>query len=428
MKALTEMTKGELRAFRAEAESEYSLCKAKGLKLDMSRGKPGREQLDLTTDILSVLTSADQCQVDGVDARNYGIVDGLPMCKTYFADLLSVKSEQVFAAGNSSLNLMYDIISKAYTHGMLHSEKPWAKLDKVKFLCPSPGYDRHFAVSATFGTELITVPMTEDGPDMDIVEQLVKDKDVKGMWCVPKYSNPDGYIYSDETIKRIASLRPAAPDFTLMWDNAYCVHEFDGDFVPFINIIDECAKYGNADMVYEFASTSKISVPGAGIACFASSEANIKYQKSLISFQTIGYDKMNQLRTVLYLKNKEHTLEIMKKHAAILKPKFETVIEYLDKEIAPLGFASYHKPKGGYFISLNTLDGTAKRACALAKEAGLIMTSAGATFPYGNDPLDRNIRIAPSVPPIDELKSAAEVLCVCLKLAAAEKLLSDDNE
>lgn len=423
MKTLKEMNRDELLVFYENAKLEYASCKAKGLKLDMSRGKPGREQLDLTFDVLTTLNSIDQCTIDGVDVRNYGIVDGLPSCKALFADILSVKSEQVFVGGNSSLNLMYDIISKAYTHGMLHSKKPWSKLDEVKFLCPVPGYDRHFAVSASFGTKLIPVPLYEDGPDMDMIEELVKDSSVKGMWCVPKFSNPDGFIYSDETIRRIASLKPAAPDFTLMWDNAYCVHELEGEFIPFINIIDECEKYGNADMVYEFCSTSKITIPGSGVACFAASEANIKYQKSLITFQTIGHDKVNQLRTVLYLKNREHTLELMKKHAEILKPKFDAVIESLDSEIAPLGFASYHKPKGGYFISLNTLEGTAKRALTLAKEAGLVMTPAGATFPYGNDPKDSNIRISPSVPSPEELKEASAILCACLKLSAAEKML-----
>ncbi|MBQ2661052.1 MAG: aminotransferase class I/II-fold pyridoxal phosphate-dependent enzyme [Clostridia bacterium] len=423
MKPLKEMTHDELSIFYQNAKAEYEACKEKGLKLDMSRGKPGSEQLDLTIDILTILNSAEQCKVDGVDARNYGIVDGLPVCKALFADILSVKPTQVFVGGNSSLNLMYDIISKAYTHGMLHSEKPWSKLDEVKFLCPVPGYDRHFRISEHFGTKLIPIPLNENGPDMDMVEELVKDSAVRGMWCVPKYSNPDGFIYSDETIKRIASLKPAAPDFTIMWDNAYCVHEFDGDFIPFVNIIDECEKYGNPDMVYQFCSTSKITVPGSGVACFSSSEANIDYQRSLITFQTIGYDKMNQLRTVLYLKNREHTIEIMKKHAQILKPKFDAVIEYLDKEIAPLGFARYHKPKGGYFISFNTLEGTATRTIDLAKEAGLVMTPAGSAFPYKHDPDDTNIRIAPSLPSPDELTLATEILCACAKLAAAEKLL-----
>lgn len=424
MKALVNMSHGELLQFRDDAQKQFEACKAKSLKLDMSRGKPGSEQLDLSNDMLTIPSSPAQCKIDGVDARNYGVLDGLPSCKAFFADILSTKPEQVFVAGNASLNLMYDTISKAYTHGLLHSETPWSKLAKVKFLCPSPGYDRHFTVSETFGMEMIIVPMTESGPDMDVVEKLVQDAQVKGMWCVPKYSNPDGIIYSDETIRRIASLRPAARDFTLMWDNAYCIHEFDGDFVPFVNIIDECEKYGNPDMVFEFASTSKITFPGAGVACFASSVANVQYMTKLISAEIIGYDKMNQLRHVLYLKDKATTLAHMKKHAQVLKPKFHTVLDYLDREIVPLGFANYYRPKGGYFISLNTMEGTAKRAHALAKEAGIVLTPAGATFPYGRDPKDQNLRIAPSVPPIEELCAAMEVLCVCLKLAAAEKLLS----
>lgn len=403
--------------------AEFEGWKAKGLKLNMARGKPGRQQLDMVSGILTVLTTPDDCIDGGVDARNYGELNGLAGARALFADILGCRPSQVFAGGNASLQLMYDTISKAYTHGLLHSEKPWCREEKVKWLCPAPGYDRHFKVTESFGFELITVPMTENGPDMDIVENLIKDPSVKGMWNVPKYSNPDGIIYSDETIERIAKMRPAAPDFLLMWDNAYCIHEFDGEFVPFKDILSECEKYGNADMVFEFASTSKITLPGAGIACFACSEANMDYMTKLMGVQIISFDKMNQLRHVRYLKDKAHTLALMKKHAAILKPKFDMVADTLDRELASLGIASWHRPKGGYFVSVNTAPGLAKRTLALCKEAGVVMTSAGATYPYGHDPADSNIRVAPSLPPVEELEQAMQVFCCCLKLAALEQLM-----
>lgn len=421
---LNEMSRSQLESFYEDALVQYRECKEQGLHLDMSRGKPGRAQLDLSMDLLNMHIDPDETKLDGVEARNYGELMGLPAARRLFAELLGVKFEQVFAGGSASLTLMYDLIAKAYTHGLLHSEKPWSKLEKVKFLCPAPGYDRHFTISSSFGMELITIPMTENGPDMDLVEEYVKDPEVKGMWCVPKYSNPDGIVYSDATIARIASLKPAAPDFTLVWDNAYCVHEFEGEFVPFKNILDECAKAGNPDMPFEFASTSKITFPGAGIACFACSEANMEYMKKLLNAQIISYDKINHLRHVLYFKNAQGVLDHMKKHAAIMKPKFDTVLRYLDSEIAPLDIASWHRPKGGYFVSLFVMNGCAKRVHALCKEAGVVMTGAGATYPYKNDPNDSNLRIAPSFPPLDELEKAMQVLCVCIKLAAAEKLLN----
>jgi len=404
-------------------KDQFENCKAKNLNLDMSRGKPGKEQLDLSNDMLTILSTSDDCVQDGTDVRNYGLLDGIPSCKKLFAELLGVKEEEVFVGGNASLTLMYDTISKAFTHGLKNSEKPWAKLDTVKFLCPVPGYDRHFAITQTFGCEMITIPMTEQGPDMDLVEEYVKDPAVKGIWCVPKYSNPDGIIYSTETVKRMAALKPAAKDFVIMWDNAYCVHEFDGDFVPFDDIITLCREAGNPDMVFEFASTSKITYPGAGVSVMASSVDNINYMKKLISLQTISHDKANQLRHVRFLKDKEHVLALMKKHAAIMKPKFDTVLKALDEEIAPLHIASWNKPKGGYFVSLDTMPGCAKRTLELVKQAGVVMTSAGATYPYGIDPDDKNIRIAPSFPPVDELKQAMEVFCICLKMASVEKLL-----
>ena len=420
----TTMTKDQLKAEHEKVSQVFETLKAKNLKLDMSRGKPGKAQLDLVSDILTVLTKPEDCVADGLDVRNYGELTGLKCAKEYFADLLGCKPEECFVGGNASLTLMYDTIAKAHTHGLLHSGKPWAKLDKVKFLCPSPGYDRHFKISESFGMELITIAMTETGPDMDAVEEAVKDPAVKGMWCVPKYSNPEGVIYSRETIDRIAHLKPAAPDFLLMWDNAYCVHEFDGDYVPFPDMLSICREAGNPDMVFEYASTSKVTLPGAGVSVMAASVDNMKYMTGLLGIQSISYDKVNQLRHVRYLKDKAHTLELMKKHAAIMKPKFDAVVNALDEQIAPLGIATWKRPKGGYFVSLDTMDGLAKRTLALCKEAGVVMTGAGATFPYGVDPRDRNIRIAPSLPPVEELETAIDVFCTCLKLAALEKLLA----
>ena len=422
MTAYPKMTAEERKAEYAEVTREYEELKARGLNLNMARGKPGKAQLDLVSDIFSLMQKPEDYVSDGVDVRNYGELSGLPAAKRLFAEILGCKPEQVFVGGNASLQLMYDTISKAYTHGLLHSERPWCREPVVKFLCPSPGYDRHFKVTESFGFELVTIPMTDEGPDMDAVEEAIKDPAVKGMWNVPKYSNPDGIIYSAETIRRIASMKPAAPDFLLMWDNAYCIHEFEGDYVEFPDILAECAKYGNADMVFEFASTSKVTLPGAGISCFACSEANMAYMEKLLTVQVISFDKVNQQRHVLYLKDKAHTLELMKKHAAIMGPKFRCVVEALDREIAPLEIASWRRPKGGYFVSLNAMPGTAKRTLALCKEAGVTMTGAGATFPYGKDPQDSNIRIAPSLPPVEELEQAIAVLCVCLKMAALEKL------
>ena len=422
MTAYPKMTAEERKAEYAEVTREYEELKARGLNLNMARGKPGKAQLDLVSDIFSLMQKPEDYVSDGVDVRNYGELSGLPAAKRLFAEILGCRPEQVFVGGNASLQLMYDTISKAYTHGLLHSERPWCREPVVKFLCPAPGYDRHFKVTESFGFELVTIPMTDEGPDMDAVEKAIQDPAVKGMWNVPKYSNPDGIIYSDETIRRIASMKPAASDFLLMWDNAYCIHEFEGDYVEFPDILSECAKYGNADMVFEFASTSKVTLPGAGISCFACSEANMAYMEKLLTVQVISFDKVNQQRHVLYLKDKAHTLELMKKHAAIMGPKFRCVVDALDREIAPLEIASWRRPKGGYFVSLNAMPGTAKRTLALCKEAGVTMTGAGATFPYGKDPQDSNIRIAPSLPPVEELEQAIAVLCVCLKMAALEKL------
>lgn len=423
MKSYEIMTHAELQEAYAAANQAFAACKAKNLKLNMARGKPSKEQLDIAAKLLTVIQTPEDCFDGGIDARNYGELAGLPCARAYWADILGCKPQQTIVGGTASLNLMFDVIARAYSHGLLHSPRPWCREETVKFLCPSPGYDRHFRITEFFGAELITIPMTAAGPDMDLVEELVKDSSVKGIWCVPKYSNPDGIIYSDETIRRLASLKTAAPDFTIMWDNAYCVHEFDGEFVPFDDMIALCAEAGNPDMVLEFASTSKITVAGGGISVMAASEANIQYMLKLLGNQTISYDKLNQLRHVRFLKDKAHTLEIMKRHAAIMSPKFAAVTDWLDREIAPLDIARWNDPKGGYFVSLNAMPGTAKRTLELCKEAGVTMTDAGATFPYGKDPQDSNIRIAPSLPPVEELEQAMEVFCTCLKLSALEKLL-----
>ena len=369
-----------LRREYAEVSTRFDALRGLGLALNMARGKPGKAQLDMASDMLSILTDPKDCVSDGTDVRNYGELSGLSAAKRLFADIPGCKPEECFIGGNASLTLMYDTVSKAYTHGMLYSEKPWCKLDGVKWLCPSPGYDRHFKITESFGFDMVIVPMTENGPDMDVVEEPVKDPEVKEMWCVPKYSNPDGIVYSKETVHRIAALKPAAPDFLLMWDNAYCVHEFDGDFLPFEDIISLCREAGNPDMVFEFAPTSKITLPGAGVSVMAASVDNQKYMQN------------------------------------------RCVLEHLDKDIAPLGIASWQRPKGGYFVSVNTNSGLAKRTLELCSEAGVVMTGAGATFPYGKDPNDSNIRIAPSLPPIAELEDAMEVFCTCLRLAALEKL------
>ncbi len=423
MTAYSCMTTAELEREYTAVLEKYESCKAKGLSLNMARGKPAKAQLDSVSDILTAMTTIEECFDGAIDSRNYGELAGLPSARAYWADVLGCKPSEIFVGGAASLNMMCDIISRAYTHGLLHSERPWCREEKVKFLCPSPGYDRHFQIGEFYGAELITIPMTPTGPDMDMVEEYVKDPAVKSIWVVPKYSNPDGIIFSDETIRRFANLKPAAPDFTIIWDNAYCMHEFEGEYVPFPDIISMCAEAGRPDMVYEFASTSKITFAGGGTSCMAASEANINYFTGVFGVQMISYDKVNQLRHVRYLKDKAHTLEIMKRHAAIMAPKFRTVSRWLDREIKPLGFAHWNEPKGGYFVSLYTMPGTAKRVWKLCKDAGVTMTNAGATYPYRNDPNDSNMRIAPSLPPVEELEEAMDVYTTCLKLAALEKLL-----
>ncbi|MFR1730187.1 MAG: aminotransferase class I/II-fold pyridoxal phosphate-dependent enzyme [Eubacterium sp.] len=417
MKTYAEMSREELLSEKASLEERYNEFKARGLKLDMSRGKPCKEQLDLSVALNDV---ADYVS-DGVDVRNYGMLDGIPSCKKLFADLMGVKPENVIVGPTSSLNLMFDYVSQCYTHGA--GSTPWCKLDKVKFLCPVPGYDRHFTILEHFGIEMINVDMKQDGPDMDAIEKLVKDPSVKGMFCVPKYSNPQGITFSDDVVRRIAALKPAAEDFRIVWDNAYCVHDLVEDGDKLLNIFDVLPEYGNDDMVVEVCSTSKITFPGAGISAIIASDNNIKMIKSRLSAQVISYDKMNQHRHVVFFGDANGVLNHMKKHAAILKPKFDIVIKTLNEELAGKGIASWFAPKGGYFISLDVMDGCAKRVGELCKEAGVTLTSVGATYPYGKDPNNKNIRIAPSFPPVDELSLAAELLCICTRLAAAEKLL-----
>ena len=422
MNAYEKMTQAERAAELKKLQVEFEALCGRNLSLNMARGKPGSKQLDLSTEMLTIVKEASDCKIDGIDARNYGELAGLPSARKLFAEILGVTPEQCFIGGSASLQLMYDVIAKTFTHGLPHSPRPWAREDKIKWLCPAPGYDRHFNITKSFGMELIPIEMLPTGPDMDKVEELVKDPTVKGIWCVPKYSNPDGIVYSDETVRRFAALKPAAPDFTIMWDNAYCVHEFEGEFVPFPDILAMCAEQGRPDMAFEFASTSKITFPGAGISVLATSLANMDWYKGLATFQIISYDKLNQLRHVRFLQDKAHTIAFMKKHAEVLAPKFRCVLETLDREIAPLGLAKWQTPKGGYFVSVYTLPGLATRTWELCKKAGVTMTKAGATYPGGKDPQDSNLRIAPSYPELDELQQAIEIFCVCLKLAALEKL------
>ena len=421
------MKKEELLALKEQLEKEYAAVKAKNISLDMSRGKPAAQQLDLSMGIMDCLTSKDTLKAEnGTDCRNYGVLDGIPEAKMLMAGLMGVKSENVIVYGNASLTIMYDAISRAYTHGIM-GNTPWCKLDKVKWLCPVPGYDRHFAITERFGFEMINIPMNDNGPDMDMVEKLVSsDESIKGIWCVPKYSNPGGVVYSDETVKRFAALKPAAKDFRIFWDNAYCVHHlYPEKPAQILNIIEECEKAGNSDLVYEFSSTSKISFPGSGVAAFASSANNIADVKKQLTVQTRGYDKINQLSHVKFFKDAEGIKAHMVKHADIMRPKFEMVEEVFEKELGSKGIAKWTKPMGGYFISLETLEGTAKKIVAMCKEVGLVLTPAGSTHPYKNDPKDNTIRIAPSFPTVDELKDAAQILTLCVKLASVEKILEN---
>ena len=422
-----DMSKEELLALKESLNKEYAEAKAKGLSLDMSRGKPAAKQLDISLGLLDTInSSSDLKSEDGTDCRNYGVLDGIPEAKKLMADMMGTTPDHVIVYGNASLNIMYDQISRAYTHGIL-GNTPWCKLDKVKFLCPVPGYDRHFAITERFGIEMINIPMSESGPDMGMVEEYVsKDASVKGIWCVPKYSNPQGYTYSEETVKRMAALKPAAEDFRIFWDNAYVIHDlYDDKKDEIADIISECEKAGNPDMVFEFASTSKVSFPGSGIAALATSANNIADIKKQLTIQTIGHDKLNQLRHARMFKTPADIERHMKRHADILRPKFESVLAELEKQLSDTGIARWTNPKGGYFISLYVLDWCAKRVEQLCANAGMILTPAGATYPYGIDPKDSNIRIAPSYPSVEEIKKASLVLSVAVKYAALEKLIAE---
>ena len=398
---------------------EYEELKALGLKLNMARGKPGSEQLSLSNDMLKVITpDSDFSSQDCPDVRNYGNLCGFAEIKKLFADILEVSPENIFVGGNSSLNMMFDTIACFMERGS--GDKPWNQQGKIRFLCPAPGYDRHFGVTEYFGIEMITVPMTENGPDMDVVEKLVSsDPTIKGIWCVPKYSNPQGITCSDETVRRFAALEPAAKDFRIMWDNAYVIHDINGTPDKLLNIFTELEKNGKEDMAIEFCSTSKITFPGSGVAALAASKNNLDILKQRYTFQTIGFDKLNMLRHVAYFKDLDGVLAHMQKHRAVLEPRFEMVERVLSKELT--GVAEWTKPNGGYFVSVDVMPGCAKRVVQLCKEAGVILTGAGATFPYGRDPEDSNIRLAPTYPPLDELEKALEVFCVCVRLASAEK-------
>ena len=427
MQPYAEMSTEELQELRKQLSAQYKEFQGKDLRLDMSRGKPSVEQLDLSMGMMDVLSSSDDltCE-DGTDCRNYGGLTGIREAKELIGDMMEVAPDYIIIYGNSSLNVMFDTVSRSMTHGVMGCT-PWCKLDKVKFLCPVPGYDRHFAITQYFGIEMINVPMTPDGPDMDMVERLVAEDDsIKGIWCVPKYSNPTGTSYSDETVRRFARLKPAAPDFRIYWDNAYSIHHLYDDNQDFlVEILEECAKAGNPDIVYKFTSTSKVSFPGSGIAAVAASKANLEDFRSYMQIQTIGHDKLNQLRHVRFFKDLNGLHEHMRKHANIIRPKFELVLDTLEKELGGLGIGEWTKPHGGYFISFDAMEGCAKAIVAKAKEAGVVLTGAGATYPYGKDPKDSNIRIAPSFPTLEDLGKAAEVFVLCVKLTSVEKLLEN---
>ncbi len=418
-----EMSRDELVSLKNQLEKEYEEIKMLGLSLDMSRGKPGADQLDLSVDMLNIMVNADDCKADnGFDCRNYGVLDGIPECKKLFADMLQVDVKNVIIGGSSSLNLMYDYLNQCMYLGVAGCE-PWSKQGKVKFICNVPGYDRHFAITEFFGIEMISIEMDDNGPDVHKIAELVKDPMVKGMFCVPKYSNPTGVTYSDEKVRALASLKPAAKDFRVIWDNAYIVHELTDTPDKLLNIFEACKEFGTEDYFVEFTSTSKITFPGAGVSAVAASDKNIAEIKKRLNFQTISYDKLNQLRHVKYLKNIDGVKAYMQKHAEIIAPKFQIVLDMLATEIKPLGIGKWVEAKGGYFISYDTVGSSAKRIGELCKDAGLVLTTVGATYPYGIDPEDKNIRIAPTFPSVENLKKAMEVFCLCAKLAAIEALI-----
>lgn len=426
MKAYKDMSQDELRALKKNLEEEYKTQEAKGLSLNMARGKPGASQLALSMPMLDVInSSSDMNTLLGNDTRNYGDWDGIGECRRLVADMMEVKKDNVIVCGNSSLNIMYDTVVRSMVKGV-NGSTPWCKLDNVKFLCPVPGYDRHFKITEVFDIEMINIPLKDDGPDMDLVEQYVNnDESVKGIWCVPKYSNPTGISYSDEVVRRFAHLQPKAEDFRIFWDNAYCIHHlYDEPQDEILNILDECEKAGNPNMVYIFGSTSKVSFPGSGVSAIATSLENMDFIKKYMTTQIIGHDKINQLRHVRFFKDINGMKAHMKKHAAILRPKFEAVLNILEEELGGLGIGSWTKPRGGYFISFETMPGCARTVVAKCKQLGMALTDAGATYPYGKDPQDSNIRIAPSFPTPEEMVQATKIFVLCVKLASVEKLLS----
>jgi aspartate/methionine/tyrosine aminotransferase len=427
MKSYNHLDTAVLKEIYSETQEKYNTYKDQRMNLDMSRGKPCPEQLDLSMDMLGILNHTDVLTAGGgVDIRNYGGLDGIPEAKDLFSQMLEVQPKEIIIGGNSSLNMMYDTITRAMLHGVCGSKVPWGKLPMVKFLCPSPGYDRHFAICEFFNIEMIVIDMKQDGPDMDQVEKLVSEDDsIKGIWCVPKYSNPAGITYSDEVVDRLASMYTLADDFRIMWDNAYSEHHLTDEPDVLKNMLEACKTAGNADRVFMFASTSKITLAGAGVALMAASENNINAIKKQLSIQTIGADKVNQLRHVRFFQNMDNVKLHMKKHAAIIKPKFDMVLSILEAELSEADIASWNIPHGGYFISFNTLDGCAKAVVAMAAEAGVTLTNAGATYPYGRDPQDRNIRLAPTYPSLTELKTAIEVVCLCVKLVSIKKILKE---
>ncbi len=431
MKSYKELSREELKRLQKQLSKAYEEAKGKGLKLDMSRGKPSAAQLDMEMGFMDVLVSSSDYRTEaGLDTRNYGAMDGIPEAKELMAQMMGVASaEQVIVCGNASLSIMYDTVSRSMTHGIL-GNTPWCRLEHVKFLCPAPGYDRHFAITEHFGIEMITVPMTAGGPDMDMIEKLVaEDESIKGIWCVPKYSNPQGYSYSAETVRRFAALKPAAKDFRIFWDNAYAVHHlYEEEQDEILDILSECEKAGNPDIVYEISSTSKVTFAGGGISALAASRANLDEIRKSMTIQTIGYDKINQLRHVRYFKNLDGLKAHMMKHAAIMRPKFEAVLKILNEELGGLGIAEWTNPRGGYFISFEAMDGCAKKIVAKCKDAGVALTGAGATYPYGVDPKDSNIRLAPTFPTMEELEAAADLFVLCVKLVSVETLLESRRQ